>query len=402
MAVRIVRQPKQIVLLGAPTSAAALAPGHEKAPQALRVAGLTERLQAVGYSVADIGDDPVEFYKPDEESPRARNLARVVASLEALKPRVEAAVKTGGLALILTGDCSSALATVAGVRRYYRGASIVYMDCDADLNVPATSPSGCVDGMVVAHLTGRGAAEMIRFWPEPPLVRDPDVALFGVGRLDAPEEGVLSRTAIRCFRAADIRRMGPVAAAEMAIERIHGGKNELVVHLDVDVISREDFDATDLPGEGGLRLDEVRQALEVFAKHPRLAALEVAAYNPEKDVDGRGAKIIVELLASALAARFEAQAKQEAPAATTSVSAEPAKAESVAAAVNSAATETEKAAEAPASSAEAEKSVETNAPESAPESRANGSQQNEPQNESQQNDSQQNGSPEHVTPASGE
>lgn len=309
MAVRIVRQPKQIVLLGAPTSAAAFAAGHEKAPQALRDAGLVEKLQSIGYSVTDMGDDPVELYKPDEESPRARNLARVVASLEALKPRVEAAVKTGGLALILTGDCSSALATVAGVRRYYRGASVVYMDSDADLNVPATSPSGCVDGMVVAHLTGRGAAEMIRFWSEPPLVRDPDVALFGVSRLDSPEEGVLSQTAIRCFRAADVRRMGPAAAAEMAIERIHGGKNELILHVDVDVISSEDFSATDLPGSNGLRLEEVREALEVVAKQPRLVALEVAAYNPARDTDGRGAKVIVELIAAALAARLEAQSK---------------------------------------------------------------------------------------------
>jgi arginase len=312
MAVRIVRQPKQIVVLGAPTSAAAMSAGHEKAPQALRQAGLIEKLQTIGYTVTDMGDDPVETYQPDEESPRARNLARVVASLEVLKPRVESAVKTGGLALILSGDCSSALATVAGVRRYYRGASIVYMDSDADLNVPATSPSGCVDGMVVAHLTGRGAAEMVRFWSEPPLVRDPDVALFGVSRLDTPEEGVLLQTAIRCFRAADIRKMGPSAAAEMAIERIHGGKNELVLHLDVDVISSEDFAATDLPGSrDGLRLDEVREALTVIAKQPRLVALEIAAYNPERDSDGRGAKLIIELIATALAARLDAQKEEQ-------------------------------------------------------------------------------------------
>ena len=315
MAVRIARQPKQIVLMGAPTSAAALAAGHEKAPQALRAAGLVDRLQSLGFSVTDMGDDPTTLYQADEESPRARNLPRIVWSLEALRPRVEAAVKTGGMPLILTGDCSSALATIAGVRRYYRGASILYMDSDADLNVPATSHSGCVDGMVVSHLTGRGAAELVRFWGEPPLVRDPDVALFGVDRLDPPEEEVLGRYPIRIFRAADVRRMGPVAAAEMAIERIHGGRNELVVHLDVDVISSEDFQATDLPGSSGLRLDEIRQALEVFVKQPRLVALEVAAYNPEKDSDGRGAKIVIELLAAALGARLQAEMQTQTAAA---------------------------------------------------------------------------------------
>src|SRR5690348_1604694 len=317
MAVRIVRQPKNIVLVGAPTSAAALAAGHEKAPQALRAAGLAARLQSIGYTVTDAGDDPVEVYKSDEENPRARNLGRVVKSLEALKPRVEAAVKTGGLPLILSGDCSSALAVVAGVHRYYRGVSIVYMDCDADLNIPATSPSGCVDGMVVSHLTGRGAAEMIRFWSEPPLVRDPEVALFGVDRLDQPEEELLTKVPIRLFRASDIERAGEVAAAEKAVERVHGNRNELVVHLDVDVIASEDFDATDLPGSGGLRLEQVRKALEVFVRQPRLVALEVAGYNPERDSEGRGAKIVIDLIASALAARLEAQAQLASAASAT-------------------------------------------------------------------------------------
>lgn len=363
MAVRIVRQPQKIVILGAPTSAAAFAAGHEKATQALRAAGLIEKLQSIGYDVTDMGDDPVELYKPDEESPRARNLARVVASLEALKPRVEAAVKTGGLVLILTGDCSSALATVAGVRRYYRGASVVYMDSDADLNVPATSPSGCVDGMVVAHLTGRGAAEMIRFWSEPPLVRDPDVALFGVSRLDAPEQGVLASTAIRCFRAADIRRMGPAVAAEMAVERVHGGKNELVVHVDVDVISGNEFAATNLPGASdGLRLEEVREALVVVAKQPRLVVLEIAAYNPERDADGSGAKIVVDLIASALAARMEAQPKEEEKSVAPADGSEAAPATAATENSSGAAAATEKAAEA-ARGARSEQSSSDESPE---------------------------------------
>jgi len=158
VAVKIVRQPNKIALLGAPTSAAAMSLGHEGAPVALRTAGIVDRLRTIGYEVVDLGDDPPQLYKPDEESPRARNLPRILASIEALKPRVEQAVKSGALPLILSGDCSVALATVAGVRRYFRNVGMIYMDSDADLNTPATAPSGCVDGMVVSHLSGRGAA----------------------------------------------------------------------------------------------------------------------------------------------------------------------------------------------------------------------------------------------------
>jgi len=303
VAVKIVRQANKIVLLGAPTSAAAMSLGHEGAPTALRAAGLAQRLSSIGYTVTDMGDDPARHFEPDEESPRARNLPRILAAVETLKPRVELAVKSAALPIILGGDCSIALATVAGVRRYFRHVSMIYMDRDADLNTPATTTSGCVDGMVVSHLTGRGAAELVRFWGEPPLVREPDLALFGLERLDPPEDEILQRSTIRSYFAKDIKRTGAAAAAQTAVDRIRGNGYEFVLHFDVDVIA--DFAATNYPGSGGLQLEEVRDALKVFVSQKHLAAIEVTAYNPAKDADGSGAKLIIDLLAEVFAARLE-------------------------------------------------------------------------------------------------
>jgi arginase len=303
VAVKIVRQANKIVLLGAPTSAAAMSLGHEGAPAALRAAGLAQRLSSIGYTVTDMGDDPARHFEPDEESPRARNLPRILAAVETLKPRVELAVKSAALPIILGGDCSIALATVAGVRRYFRHVSMIYMDRDADLNTPATTTSGCVDGMVVSHLTGRGAAELVRFWGEPPLVREPDLALFGLERLDPPEDEILQRSTIRSYFAKDIKRTGAAAAAQTAVDRIRGNGYEFVLHFDVDVIA--DFAATNYPGSGGLQLEEVRDALKVFVSQKHLAAIEVTAYNPAKDADGSGAKLIIDLLAEVFAARLE-------------------------------------------------------------------------------------------------
>jgi arginase len=303
VAVKIVRQTNKIALLGAPTSAAAMSAGHEGAPTALRAAGLVDRLKTIGYAVADLGDDPVQLYKPDEESPRARNLTRVLASLESLKPRVEQAVKSSALPLILAGDCTVALATVAGARRYFRKVSMIYMDRDADLHTPATTATGCVDGMVVSHLAGRGAAELVRFWGEPPLVREPDLALFGVARLDPPEEQLLTNSPLRRYLASDVQRLGATAAAQAAIDRIRGNGYQFVLHFDVDVIA--DFSATNYPGSGGLSLAQVREALLVFAQQPELAAFEVTTYNPVKDPDGSGAKLIIDLLTEVLEARLK-------------------------------------------------------------------------------------------------
>jgi hypothetical protein len=177
------------------------------------------------------------------------------------------------------------------------------MDRDADLNNTATTVTGCVDGMVVSHLAGRGAAELVRFWGEPPLVREPDLALFGVARLDPPEEQLLATSPLRRYLASDVQRLGAAAAAHAAIDRIRGNGYQFVLHLDVDVIA--DFAATNYPGSGGLSLAEVREALLVFAQQPELAALELTAYNPTKDPDGSGAKLIIDLLAEILEARLK-------------------------------------------------------------------------------------------------
>jgi len=115
------------------------------------------------------------------------------------------------------------------------------------------------------------------------------------------------RAPIRVFSASDIRRQGAAAAARTALDRVHANRNEFILHFDVDVI--ENFQATNYPGSGGLTLDDVRAALEVFIVEPRLVAITVAAYNPEKDPDSSGAKQIIELLTSVLALRRQALAK---------------------------------------------------------------------------------------------
>jgi arginase len=306
LAVKIVRQVKSIALLGAPTSAAGLAGGQEGAPAALRSAGIVDRLTSVGFQVVDYGDSTPRVYKADDEHPRTRNVGDALAILEELRPKVEIAVKSGALPVILSGDDSVVLAAIAGARRYYRHVSLISMDRDAGLNVPATTPSGCLDGMVISHVVGRGAPELVRFWGEPPLIREPDVAIFGIDRVDEPEQRWMVRSPLRRYLAVDVMKRGAAAGAQETLETVHGSRHEFVLLLDLDVIASEDFRATNFPGSGGLSLDDARQALAVFARQPNLAALVVAGYNPTRDSDGRAVKIVIDLLVTALSPRLQA------------------------------------------------------------------------------------------------
>jgi arginase len=342
LAVKIVRQPKKIALIGAPTSAAALAAGHERAPSALRAAGLVARLTEAGFEVNDLGDTITKTFEVDDEHPRARNVAPLVAVLNDLRPRVEQAVKSGAVPLIIGGDCSIALATVAGARRYYRHVGLVYVDRDADLNVPATSHSGCVDGMVISHAVGRGAPELVRFWGEPPLVRESDVVLFGIDRVDPPEDAALNRSPMRRFRAEEIRRKGAAESARAAIRQLHSGQNEFILHVDVDVISSSEFPAASFAAEGGLPFADVREALKVFVAEKNLAAIEISTYNPSLDPEGKNAAALIELICDLVTTRAEAFAAAAASAAAASSAAT----EAAPAAENAAASEPPKPSEA--------------------------------------------------------
>jgi arginase len=320
VAVKINRQPNQIALIGAPSSAGAHNAGMEKSPAALRAAGLAEKLRAVGYQVNDLGDMPAQTWQPDEESPRLRNIGAVLTALNALRPQVEAAVKSGALPIILGGECTMALATLAGVRRYYRHVGLLWLDCDADLNTPATTPSGCAHGMVVAHIAGHGAPELVRFYSEPPLVREPDIALFGIERLDPPEDMFLSRSPMKRMKAAEILRRGVTVAADSVLANLHAESRDFVLHFDVDFVSGEDLPAVDFPGVGGIRLDQAREALEMFCRPSHLLAIDLASYNADKDSDGSSAAKIVDLLVYALEARLRhLTSVAEAPAAVDEV-----------------------------------------------------------------------------------
>jgi len=316
LAVKIVRQPNKIAIIGAPSSAAAFLPGSEKAPASLRAAGIVERLQSIGYEVTDLGDCAPRLFADDEDHKRARNIPEIVASLNDLKPRAELGLKSGALVLVLGGDCTQIIALLTGARRYYKHVNLLWFDRDADLNTPASTPSGRLDGMVLASIIGKGSPELVRFWGEPPLVREPDALIYGLKRVDAPEVDFLTRSPLRYVYAADIRLHGAEKSAHDALAHLHADAREFMVHLDLDVIAREEFAAVNVPDSDGLSFAEVRSSLVEFVKQKNLLGLDVAQYNPDKDPDGSAARKVVDLLADALAARLESLAPPAPPAAT--------------------------------------------------------------------------------------
>jgi arginase len=303
---KLIRHSDQLALVGAPTSAGCAAKGVENGPEALRLAGLVERLREVGYQVTDSGDLPMQLPQSDPENPRARNLKGILALLEPLRLRVEQSSKAHAFPLVLGGDVTIAVALLAALRRQAAALGLIHMGRHADLHTPMHTEDGIVASMTVSHLIGQGAAELVRFWKEPPLVREPDLALYGLAEPDAIDRQRLGSVAVRPFAIQKVRHDGARASAEAALERLRADSRDFVVLLLADVFSPEEVPGGARATAGGLTVAEVGEALNCFAERSTFAGLAICGYDPALDPERRGAQTLVRLVTEAMAARHAA------------------------------------------------------------------------------------------------
>jgi arginase len=295
-----------IALIGAPTSAGAFAPGQEDAPGALRAAGLVAALSADGRAVEDRGDTPRFRWRVDHDEPRAMNAGAVVDGVRAVAAQVQDAVSAGALALVLGGDCTVGVGTVAGAVAAGADPRLVYLDVHPDLNTPGSVPDGALDWMGVAHMLDLDGADdrLAGAGPRRPLLADDDLVLLGTGpeQCTAAEREAIAARDLRPI-GVDELRADPVAAARAALERATADGRRFLVHFDVDVIDFSDVPLSENTGRGvGVGFDAAFAALEVLVAHEALLGLTVTELNPHHGApDGSDVARLARALAGALA-----------------------------------------------------------------------------------------------------
>lgn len=293
-------------ILGVPTSAGAFAPGQEQAPAALRAAGLIERLREAGIEVEDLGDSPVWRWRPDPDNPRAQNRDAVAAIAEETAARVEQALDAGEPLLVLGGDCTVELGTVAGHVARGGRVGLVYFDVHPDLNTPQSVHAGAFDWTGVAHMLGvEGADPLVSgFGPRSPLLDDEQVLLFGWGA-DQATQFEREQIEARGFAHVPLGEVArdPRGAAAGALDDFAGRFDRLLVHFDVDTIDFTDAPLSENTGRNeGLALDAAMEALGVLQASERVSALTVTELNPLHGAeDGATLERFVRALVSALA-----------------------------------------------------------------------------------------------------
>jgi arginase len=270
-------------------------------PSAIRYSGLAERLEGLGVEVEDAGN--VVAALPETagmEDEHARYLDEILTTCAEIGRSVAEAAAADQTPLVLGGDHSIAMGTLAGLSSISGPGGVLWVDAHADLNRPHTSPSGNVHGMPLAAALG-ACGFSIKGFGAPPWAESSRVALVGIRELDSGEKEFVRERGIAAFTMSEIDRRGIGEIVRRAIDVV-AGDNFVHLSLDVDVCDPEIAPGVGTPVRGGLSYREAHLAMELIAEASILTSMEVVEVNPILDHANMTGELAVGLIASALGA----------------------------------------------------------------------------------------------------
>jgi arginase len=294
-----------IDLIGCPMDLGQMRRGVDMGPSALRAALLEKRIEALGHNLRDLGDiDTPEVETRKLRNPQLRYLEEIVRICESLAKKVEKSARAGHFPLVLGGDHSIVMGTVAGLTKAKGPQGCIYIDAHGDFNTMDTTPSGNIHGMGLAACMGLGHSKLVNIGGVKPKLRAENVALIGVRELDEGERELIKKSEIYVATMRDIDEKGIGRVMRDAIERARDGTRGVHVTLDVDVLEPREAPGTGTPVPGGLTFREAHLAMEVLSERNIATSFELVEVNPLLDTGNRTAELSVGLIESLVGKRI--------------------------------------------------------------------------------------------------
>jgi arginase len=302
-------RPASIEIIGAPVDLGAGRRGVDMGPSAIRIADLEPRLEALGHRVTDCGDVDVMIPETQEMGASVlRYKAAILAACESLRVEVERVHAAGKMPLVLGGDHSIAIGSVAATSNHFDARSqpigLIWFDAHGDCNTPATTPSGNIHGMSLAVSLGQGDTDLVRLGGRAPKVKSRHTALIGVRDLDPGERDILREIGVSVFTIRDVdeRGMGDVVSEAIRI----AGTGTAGIHLsfDMDVLDPEEAPGIGTPVPGGITYREAHLAMELLHEGGHVLAVDFVEVNPVLDTRNSTGTLAVELALSLFGKRI--------------------------------------------------------------------------------------------------
>jgi len=216
---------------------------------------------------------------------------------------VEKILQSDDFPLVLGGDHSIAIGTIAGVSNYCKKnkktLGVLWIDAHGDMNTDATSPSGNIHGMPLACLLGHGETELTQIGQDTPKLYPENVCLLGTRSFEDGEAALLARLGVKVYGMAEIHRRGFAAVFDEALAHVQRHTVGFGVSLDLDALDPSEEAGVGSPEPDGIFKHELVQAFRRLHNHPRFLALEVVEYNPYLDKHFMTAQAACELMAAA-------------------------------------------------------------------------------------------------------
>jgi arginase len=301
---------KKVRIIGVPTDLGASRRGVDMGPSALRVANIGPRLSTLGYDVEDAGNVPVavreSVLKPMDHS--IKYLPEIVATVKILKDKVYGALKEGRTPLILGGDHSLAIGSIAGVTKFFseqgKKIGIIWLDAHGDINTPETSQSGNIHGMPLAHSLGIGHKDLLAISESNPMVDASKTVLIGIRDLDPGEQNAIKKLGVKAFTMRDVDEMGMRNVIQEAIRIATDGTAGFHLSFDVDSMDPSEAPGVGTAVRGGLTYREGHLAMEILHDSGKVLAMDITEVNPVLDTSNQTADLAVGMALSAFGKRI--------------------------------------------------------------------------------------------------
>ncbi len=284
--------------------------GVDMGPYAVRYAELREQIEQLGHSVEDAGNVAVPFREDAERGAQrgARFLGAITSVCRTVAEKTREALAQDRLPLLLGGDHSLSAGSIAGGCRHFadqgQRLGVIWIDAHADMNTPATSRSGNVHGMPLAHLLGHGDGALASVAGLKPAVRASNVAIVGLRSTDDAEREHIAKWKVRALTMRTIDERGIRSVMDEAIAVASEGTAGIWLSLDLDCLSPEAAPGVGTAVPGGMTYREAHLALEMLADTGKLVGIDLVEVNPVLDEHNRTAAVGAGLLLSALGKRI--------------------------------------------------------------------------------------------------
>ncbi len=292
-------QPLTISIIGAPSDFGQNRRGVDMGPSALRYAGAIDCLENLGHKVTDLGDLHIDRKYQKQIHPTLKNVEGVVDVSTRLAKEVSKIVKKKHFPIVLGGDHSIAIGTLAGLCEHYSNLGIIWYDAHADMNTEQTSPSGNIHGMSLAVAMGYGATVLTDIHKDAPKVNPENVVLIGARSLDEGEREFIREKGVQVYTMHDIDRLGMTRVMQEAIIHLEGQHVDGVhLSIDLDAVDPLYTPGVGTPVAGGISYRESHLAMEMLQDAEFITSLELVEVNPILDEKNKTAEIAVTLLGS--------------------------------------------------------------------------------------------------------